>query len=244
MTLRGEIRARLIEAALDGPLPQAAGTGPEDALQAVLAVMERTVLPRRLSLRNGKGIEVTAHVANGRLLSLSGPAPDDASAALRTLFTGEPLGPETAGDVGAALYAFLADGGLAVMRAQPRDSGSDGVRPGLRPSDILGAVGAAATAETQPTCDLTDDERVRARIHIDDTGVDLGTQQDPDAHLLEEWAANNLEHLLSDAFPLASSLETQGTLLLDYGTTGQVRVTGHRGHLDLALLGPRGGSRT
>jgi hypothetical protein len=41
---------------------------------------------------------------------------------------------------------------------------------------------------------------------------------------------------LSDGFPLASSLETEGDLRLDYGAAGAVRITGRMGQFELSLL--------
>jgi hypothetical protein len=237
MSPRIELRTRLIEAALDGLLPRVTGTGPKDGLAALMSTIDCTVLARRLRLRSGGGAEIVLNAANGRLLSMTGTPPAAAPDGALAVLEGEPLAPGDAETVAATLCALLDDGGLATLQADPAPGGPDAIRSGLKPADILSASGAAPAADGAAARRLPpEDAGLRAVIHMDDTGLDLGERPDEDTRRLGAWAETALEQLLSDDFPLTSSLETEGDLRLDYGTAGAVRITGRNGQLELSLL--------
>ncbi|NKX44436.1 hypothetical protein [Roseicyclus persicicus] len=222
MNPRGAVRARLIQAALDGPPPPIPAT-PDDALRAVLDRVDTTVLARRLTIRGAGGRAIALDAANRRLLSLAGDA------------GGGALGPGDAAAVAAALRSALAGGGPVTVRSGPAAPGAGAGQVGLTPAAVLSAAGlaplpAAAACAPSPEALCT--------VRLGEGAPDPAVPEDAETAELADWAAGALDQLLSDTFPLAASLETEGTLWLDYGAEGRIRIAGDLGGFDVSVLGP------
>ncbi|MCB2124541.1 MAG: hypothetical protein H6897_02380 [Rhodobacteraceae bacterium] len=216
-----------------------------DGLAGILEQVDIAVVGQRLNFEFDDGSRLVCEASGRRLVRLLAPPPAGLTAEHMALFGRDELSVGDVHGLSILLRGLCERSAGFAATAEPLGEAAGPVRGGVDPGAIAEAAGLPG--EAMPgTGEGTAQEALleglqpllQAVVVVEGEEAALAQGEGDDAARLVDWVENALTKLLSPAFPLLGTLETNGILVfaLPEGAGRHLMVSGRRGQLLVATI--------